>query len=75
MPEEIKEKIYKFLIENIGKRFNMQELTDKSKIASRATILKWVAVLIAEKDRDPPINVEDYGNVKLIWVEEKSNEM
>lgn len=70
MPEEIKEKIYKFLNENAGKRFNMQELTDKSKIASRATILKWVAVLIAEKDRDPQINVEDYGNVKLIWVEE-----
>lgn len=69
MPEEIKEKIYQFLKENAGKRFNMQELIDKSKIASRATILKWVEVLIVEKDRDPPINIEDYGNVKLIWIE------
>ena len=69
MAEDIKEKIYEFLKENAGKRFNMQELVDKSKIASRATVLKWVAVLIVEKDRDPPINIEDYGNVKLVWVE------
>lgn len=65
MAEDIKEKIYEFLKENKGQRFNMRELVEKSKIASKATILKWVEVLIVEKR----IIVEDYGNVKLVRVE------
>ncbi len=69
MPEEIKENIYDFLKENPGKRFNLRELTDKLKICSHATIIKWTTVLCAEQDRDPKINMEDYGNVKLVWVE------
>ena len=65
MPEDTKEKIYQFLKEKKPKRFNMKELVEESKIASRATILKWVQVLIAEKR----ISVADYGNVKLVWIE------
>ncbi len=65
MPEDTKEKIYQFLKEKKPKRFNMKELVEESKIASRATILKWVEVLVAEKR----ILVADYGNVKLVWIE------
>lgn len=65
MAEDIKEKIYEFLKEKKGQRFNMRELVEKSKIASKATILKWVEVLKAEKR----IKIKDYGNLKQVWVE------
>ncbi len=65
MAEEIKEKIYQFLKEKKPKRFNMKVLVEESGVASRATVLKWVQVLIAEKR----IFVADYGNVKLVWIE------
>lgn len=64
-----KEQIYDFLKENKGKKFSMKKLNEEIKDISRATIMKWVVVLLAEKDRDPPVNVEDYGNVKLVWVD------
>ncbi len=64
-----KEQIYEFLKENKGKKFSMKELNEKIENISRATIMKWVDVLLAEKDRDPLVNVDDYGNIKLVWVE------
>ena len=69
MPEEIKEKIYDFLKENRGKRYNLRELTDELKICSHATIIKWVTVLLAEQDREFRLSMEDYGNVKLVWIQ------
>ena len=64
-----KEQIYEFLKNNKGKRFSMKELNEKIENISRATIMKWIDVLLAEKDRDPPVNVDDYGNIKLVWVD------
>ena len=67
MPKEIKEKIYEFLKENRGKRFNLKEISKKTKI-SYPSVLKWLEVLIIEQDREPQVNIEDYGNVKLVWI-------
>lgn len=64
-----KEQIYEFLKEHKGEKFSMKKLNDEIEDISRGTIMKWVSVLLAEKDRDPPVNVEDYGNIKLVWVE------
>lgn len=64
-----KEQIYEFLKENRGEKFSMKKLNDKIEDISRGTIMKWISVLLAEKDRDPPVNVEDYGNIKLVWVD------
>ena len=69
MGEEIKEKIYKFLKNNTGKRFVLIDLHRKLKI-SYPSILKWTSVLVAEKYRDPPVQILDYGNVKLVWIED-----
>jgi predicted AAA+ superfamily ATPase len=68
MAEEIKEKIYKFLCDNVGNKFSQKELSRKTKI-SYPSVLKWVAVLIAE-NRNPKIKVEDYGSLKSIYAEE-----
>lgn len=65
MPEDNKESIYKFLEESRGKKFSMKQLNEKIEDISRATIIKWIAVLIAEQR----IKVEDYGNLKLVWVD------
>lgn len=72
MAEDIKEKIYEFLKENLGRKYNLTQLTQQ-KIASWASVSKWVAVLIMETDRNPIILQEDYGNVKLIWAEAINN--
>ena len=64
-----KEQIYEFLKNNKGKKFSMKELNDKIDNISRATIMKWVDVLLVEKDRTPPVNVDNYGNIKLVWVD------
>ena len=69
MPEEIKEKIYEFLKENRGKRYNMRELTDALKICSHATTIKWVSILVAEQDRELVVILEDYGNVKIVRIQ------
>lgn len=68
MGEEIKEKIYEFLKKNAGQMFVLKELSEKIKV-SYPSILKWSEVLIAERDRDPPVSIKDYGHIKLICVE------
>jgi len=65
MAEEKKEQILEFLKLNRGKKFNMKQLNENIKDISRATILKWIDVLIAEKR----IEVEDYGSIKFVWVD------
>lgn len=67
MGEDLKEKIYEFLQESNGKRYNLTELTKATGI-SWATVCKWVAVLIAEQHRSPKVNIEDYGSIKIVWV-------
>ena len=67
MAKDIKEKIYELLKENSPKRFNSKQIEKELNI-SYPSILKWVEVLIAEK-RDPPIKLENYGNMKLVWIE------
>lgn len=67
MAEEIKEKIYQFLIES-KEKFNMKQISEKLKI-SYPSVLKWIEVLKAEQFRKPKIKVEDYGNIKLVGVE------
>jgi len=67
MAEDIKEKIYKFLVESKNK-FNLMQISQKLKI-SYPSVLKWVEVLKAERFRKPRIKVEDYGNIKLVGVE------
>ena len=67
MAEDIKEKIYKFLIESKNK-FNLMQISQKLKI-SYPSVLKWVEVLKAERFRKPRVKVEDYGNIKLVGVE------
>lgn len=65
MPKEIKEKIYEFLMKNRGKRFAVKHIWEQMKIASLPTIHKWVESLVAAEK----VKVEDYGNVKLIYIE------
>jgi len=67
MAEDIKEKIYKFLVESKDK-FNLMQISQKLKI-SYPSVLKWVEVLKAERFRKPRIKIEDYGNIKLVGVE------
>jgi Mn-dependent DtxR family transcriptional regulator len=67
MAEDIKEKIYKFLVES-EKKFNLMQISQKLKI-SYPSVLKWVEVLKAERFRKPRVKVEDYGNIKLVGVE------
>lgn len=63
MPENIKEKIWQFLKDNKGKKYSVLKI--KKEIGhSYNVILKWVTVLVAEKDRN--IVMEDFGNVKPI---------
>lgn len=66
MPEEIKQKIYDFLKENQGKKFAVKRIFEQTKFASLPTIHKWVGILIAEER----ISVDDYGNIKLVYVDE-----
>lgn len=68
MGEEIKEKLYDFLKDHAPKRFNLTNLTKQSGI-SWTTVGKWISVLLAEEDRNPRVNVEDHGNVKIVWIE------
>ena len=63
MAEDIKEKIYKFVKES-KEKFNLKQISEKLKI-SYPSVLKWIEVLKAEKR----IQVEDYGNIKLVSVE------
>ena len=69
MAEDLKEKIYQFLKDNAGKKFNILEVKRQTNL-SYNTCLKWVSVLVEEKDRTPRVIIQDYGNVKLVGVEE-----
>ncbi len=71
MAEDLKEKIYQFLKDNAGKRFNILEVKRQTNL-SYNTCLKWISVLVEEKDRDPPVTIQDYGNVKLVGIEKES---
>ncbi|KKN40558.1 hypothetical protein LCGC14_0731940 [marine sediment metagenome] len=66
MAEEIKDKIYKFLKENAGKRFSLKEISRQTKI-SYPSSLKWTRVLRAEKE---DIKIDDHGHIKFLWIEE-----
>lgn len=61
MAEEIKEKILNYLRLLPDEKFNIKQLQNLTNI-SYPTLLKWVMVLQAEKK----INIEDYGNVKIV---------
>lgn len=67
MPEAIKQKILDFLAKTPEKRFNVKQLylalKDDGNNISYGTLLKWIDILKAEKE----INLEDYGNIKLVW--------
>ena len=65
MAEEKKEMIYKFLEENKGEKFSLKKLNESISDISIVTISKWAAVLIGEGR----IKVDDYGNIKLVYVE------
>lgn len=62
MPEEQKDKIMKVLKEFPDDKFNAKQLNSMLNDISYPTLLKWVAVLEAERR----IRVENYGNLKLI---------
>jgi len=68
MPEEIKEKILKFLMVVPEEEMSISELQKLIGTFSYPTILKWVLILQAEGK----IQVKDYGNIKLISL---SNEL
>jgi len=65
MAEELKESLYEFLKENMKERFSIKQVYEKTKKGSYPTVLKWILILIAEGR----VNVRDYGNVKIVWVE------
>lgn len=67
MAEDLKEKIYEFLKEKKPKKYNIKQISNHLKI-SYPTVLKWIEVLLAEQ-RKPKLNQEDYGNLKLVWIE------
>ena len=69
MAEDIKEKLYEFLKES-KEKLNLKQLSEKTKV-SYPSVLKWIEVLKAEEWRDPKVKVEDYGNIKLVSVEDK----
>jgi Mn-dependent DtxR family transcriptional regulator len=64
MPEEIKERILNFLKDNKPNKFSLSEISESLNI-SFPSVSKWVEVLIAEN----LVKFEDYGNLKLVWVE------
>jgi len=68
MAEDIKEKIINFL-KNTNKTYNVKELAVSIGV-SYPTVLKWVEVLKAENK----VDVQDYGNVKLVSLKNKNSE-
>ena len=63
MPEEIKEKIYKFLKDQKGKEFSILKISKAVK-HSYQTVLKWTLVL--EANPENKIQIRDFGNIKLV---------
>ena len=64
---ETKEKIYKFLKENKGKRYTYREWARQIKM-SESTFQKWILLLLSES-RYPKVNQAIYGNSKVVWIE------
>lgn len=66
MPEEIKEMIVNLLKEFPDDKYNVKQINSMlgEKVVSYPTLLKWIAVLEAERK----IRVEDYGNIKLVRI-------
>lgn len=62
MAEDLKAKIFKFLSSNSNQKYSVKQISDNLEI-SYSTVLKWVEVLIASGS----IQVEDWGNLKLVW--------
>ena len=62
--------IKEFLRRNKGIKFKVKEIHNNLLLVglrvSYNTVLKWSEVLIAKGE----VKCEDYGNVKLIWMEE-----
>jgi len=65
--DEIKDKIVNFLKGSKELKFPVKELARQLEIASYPTILKWTEVLIGTKE----IQSEHYGNIKLVFIDEK----
>lgn len=64
MAEENKEKILKVLRQLPDEKFSVTQLNSMIENISYPTLLKWLAVLEAEKK----IRIEDYGNIKFIYL-------
>lgn len=71
MAEEIKEKIYEFLKAHAGEKFSIKSMAKKAKI-SYPSALKYVAILLAENNRDLKVRVESHKPLKLIWIDENA---
>lgn len=69
MPEEKKELILKHLRLIPDEKMNISQLHKAIGNISYPTLLKWIAVLEAEK----MVNVEDYGSVKIISLNKENN--
>lgn len=67
MPEEKKSKILNVLKEFPGEKFNVRQICSMIPNVSYPTVLKWISVLEAESK----IRVEDYGNVKIVRINEE----
>jgi len=61
MAEDVKDRIYKFILENKDSQFNVKQLSELLGI-SYPTTLKWIEVLRAEG----LIQVFDFGNTKIV---------
>ena len=64
MPEEKKDTIMWVLRKYPSKKYSITELNRIIDDISYPTLLKWVAVLEAEKK----IKIDDHGNVKLVYL-------
>ncbi len=63
MPEEIKQKILKFLKNHSESEFSISKIKEEVGHAY-PTILKWITVLAADPKGE--ITVRDFGNIKLV---------
>lgn len=70
MPEELKEKILKHLKLTPDEKFNIKQLQRVIGDISYPTLLKWIMVLHAENK----IIIEDYGNVKIVYLNKENLE-
>lgn len=64
MAEDKKELILRVLKQFPEEKFSVAQLQGMIKSISYPTLLKWISVLEAEKK----IRVDDYGNIKFVYV-------